>query len=85
MNAIVSDPLARSFVILVISFAMAVTLHVSLAYEIAKRRSLLHGLSALVVVPLAPWLGYKCNRKILSGAWVLAFAAYLVMWATVAR
>jgi hypothetical protein len=60
----------------VVAFAALVTAHVALAVGLARRRSAWHALVALVLVPLAPWWGWKARMHARGVIWVAAAVAY---------
>lgn len=62
-----------------LSFASLVTLHVALSMTVGHRRGKLLGWLALLAVPLAPYLGFTANAKTRSGVWCLLLASYLVL------
>lgn len=64
--------------LLVLSFAVAVTVHASLVYGLAHRKPRWRALVALVIPFMAPLWGWREHRK-RSVAWVVAVVTYLVV------
>lgn len=62
--------------ILVLAFATLVTTHVVLATSIGRRKPWWRGAVALVVVPLAPWWGWKGGMRGSSTLWIAAALVY---------
>jgi hypothetical protein len=68
-------------VVLIVAFASLVTAHVALAIGLARRRGVWAALVAFVVVPLAPWWGWRARMRARGVIWVLAAGAYLAsLW-----
>ena len=82
-----SDPLLHS-VILLTSFALWLTSHLSLAWGIARRHSpRWHGLVVLlpVVAWLAPYWGFREGMALRASIWCLSLGAYIIsLWAALA-
>jgi hypothetical protein len=53
-----------------------VTAHIALAFGLAARPPRWHGLVALLVVPLAPYWGYRENMRARAVLWAGALATY---------
>jgi hypothetical protein len=62
--------------VLIVAFATLVTVHVTLAAGIARRESRWRGLVALVVVPLAPWWGWRERMRVRGVLWMIAAVVY---------
>ena len=63
--------------VVLLAFAAWLTLHVVLAVGLGRRTRPLLGWTALVVVPVAPWLGMRAGLRTRSIAWVVAGCVYL--------
>lgn len=70
---------------LVGAFACLVTVHVSIAWGLAWRRPRWRALSALLVVPLAPWLAFRARLRARAVAWLVSAIAYGVALALARR
>jgi hypothetical protein len=64
------------FATLVVAFATLVTVHIAIAFGLARRPPRWHGLLALVVAPLAPWWGWQARMRVRGVLWVAAAATY---------
>jgi hypothetical protein len=64
---------------LVIAFALIVTTHAMLAYGLTRRVPWWRGPVALVVLPLAPYWGFRSGMRIRSTVWVTAAVVYAVV------
>lgn len=64
------------FPTLVVAFAMVLTVHVTLATGLARRRPRWRGLVALVVAPLAPIWGWQAGMRVRAAVWIAAAATY---------
>ena len=62
----------------IVAFAVWVTVHVTLAVGIGRRLSFGRGLVAFVVVPLAPYWGFRERMWIRGSLWALAAVGYAV-------
>lgn len=62
--------------VLLLAFATLVTAHVVLAASIARRKPWWRGAVALVVVPLAPWWGWREGMRGRSTLWIAAALVY---------
>jgi hypothetical protein len=62
--------------VLVVAFATLVTVHVTLAIGLARRVPRWRGAVALVVVPLAPWWGWRERMRVRGFVWVVAAVLY---------
>lgn len=63
---------------LTVTMALLITLHVTLVFGLAKHRPRSAALLALVVAPVAPWLGFRRGLRARSVAWLLAAGAQLI-------
>ncbi len=70
---------------LVVAFATLVTAHVAIVVGLARRGARAQGALALVVVPLAPWWGWRQRMRIRGVIWVVAAVAYGVAIALASR
>jgi hypothetical protein len=61
---------------MVLAFAILVSAHVLLAIGLVRRRPRWHGVAALVVVPLAPWWGWRARMRVRCAVWIVAASAY---------
>ena len=66
------------FIALVVAFAALVTVHLSLVAALARTRAWWRALVALVVVPLAPFWGYRERFLVRTALWGATAVAYLV-------
>ena len=55
-----------------------VTTHVALSAFVALASPRWRGLLAFVVPPLAPYWGWRANRRRLAALWIAAFAGYAI-------
>jgi hypothetical protein len=62
-----------------LSFATWLTLHVVLAIVVGKQKGTLFGLLGLLVVPLLPWFGFAIRAKWRSVAWLIVAVFYGVL------
>ena len=67
---------AARTIALIATFAALVTIHVSIAFGLAARRSPLLGAAALMLPPLAPYLALRGAMRGRGIAWLAAAAAY---------
>jgi hypothetical protein len=65
-------------VLLVVSFASLVTVHVALAFGLAMRRPRWRGAVAFLLPPLAPYWGMLERMRVRSLLWLIALASYVV-------
>ncbi len=65
-----------SYAVLVVSFALWVTVHVSLSWGLVTRRPAWHGVLGFVVIPLAPLFGFKQELRGRAILWLMSLAAY---------
>lgn len=65
---------------LVAAFATLVTVHVALAFGIARRTTVWQGALSLIVPPLAPYWGLESGLRLRSALWLGAVTGYLVLW-----
>ncbi len=66
-----------TFGVLVFAFATLVTVHVTLAFGLARRASLKHGSIALIAPPLAPYWGWREGMRVRGVLWVFALLVYV--------
>jgi hypothetical protein len=64
--------------LLVVSFAVLVTAHVTLLAGLAARRPRWRALFALALPPLTPLWGWRARMNVRTAAWVLGAVAYAV-------
>jgi hypothetical protein len=64
--------------LLVVSFAVLVTAHVTLLAGLAARRPRWQALLALALPPAAPFLGWRARMNVRTVAWVLGAVGYAV-------
>ena len=64
--------------VLVVAFATLLTVHVALAFGLARQPPRWRGLVALVVAPLAPWWGWHARLRARAIVWLAAAFAYAV-------
>ena len=74
-----------AFAVLVVSFAILVTTHVTLAFGLARRAPAGKALLAFVVAPLAPWWGWRAHMRVRGLLWMAASAVYVVALALCMR
>jgi hypothetical protein len=60
------------------SFALLVTVHVALVFGLIAKRPRWWAPIALVVPPLAPYLGFRSALRVRSTLWLVALALYLL-------
>jgi hypothetical protein len=61
---------------LVLAFALLVTVHVTIAFGLLRRRPRWHGLVAFVVAPLAPYFAWRERMRVRATIWAVALIAY---------
>jgi hypothetical protein len=67
--------------VLVAAFATLVTVHVTLALGLVRRSPRWRGAVALVVLPLAPWWGWRAGMRARAAIWLVAAPLYAVsLW-----
>jgi hypothetical protein len=64
------------FSTLVVAFATLVTVHITLAFGLARGFPRWRGFLALVVAPLAPWWGWQARMRVRGALWVAAATVY---------
>lgn len=64
--------------LVIVAFALWVTVHVTLAFGLGRRVSFGRGIAALVVPPLAPYWGFRERMWIRGGLWGLLAVTYFV-------
>ena len=62
----------------ILSFATLLTAHVTLVAGLVARRPRWRGALALVIVPLAPYWGFRERMKARAVVWTAALAIYAV-------
>lgn len=62
---------------IVVSFAAFVTVHAALSFGLAMRPPRYRGPVGLIVLPLAPYWGFRAGLRARSVLWILSGAAYL--------
>ncbi len=67
-------------VLLVLFFAAWVTVHVALSYSVGKRGLSAMGWLALLVIPVAPWLGLRLGLRWQSITWLALLCLYGATW-----
>ncbi len=65
-----------SYCVLVLTFALWVTVHFSLSWGLVTRRPAWHGVLGFVVIPLAPLFGFKQELRGRSILWLASLAGY---------
>jgi hypothetical protein len=63
---------------LVVAVASLVTAHVMLAFGLARRSYGWRALLAFILVPLAPWWGWREKMRVRSVLWLAAAITYVV-------
>ena len=64
-------------VAMVISFALLVTVHASIAASLAKQSPRWRALVALIGFPLAPYFAYRANLRARAVAWTFLAIVYV--------
>lgn len=59
-----------------VSFGLFVSTHVSLVYMLAARPPRFRAALAFVILPLAPFFGFREGFHTVSAVWVLSLVAY---------
>jgi len=68
-------------VVLVVAFAVLVTVHVTLAFGLLRRRPRWRGVVALFVAPLAPVWGWRERMRVRGVLWIAAAVVYgVALW-----
>lgn len=66
---------------LVGAFATLLTIHIALAFAMARRGHRSRALAALIVVPIAPYLGWREGLRGASTLWMVAAITYIgALW-----
>lgn len=65
--------------LLIIAFALALTMHVVIAFGLAQRRPRWRAAVALVVPPFAPYWAWQEQMRARAGLWIAAAVVYIVM------
>lgn len=68
-----------AYIAIVLAFAAAITAHVALVFGIGKRLTWWRALTALAVVPLAPYFGFRARLRARSVVWLCCVLLYGVM------
>ena len=63
---------------IVVSFAVLVTSHVTLAVGLARRQPRWRGLVSLVFPPVAPYWGYTSGLRVRAILWAAGLGAYVL-------
>lgn len=63
-------------VILVLTFATLVSTHATIVIGLLRRRPRWRGLAVLLLVPLAPWWGWKERMRVRGAIWMAAATGY---------
>ena len=71
--------------LLVTAFALVVTMHVVIAFGLAKHRPRWRALVAFAVPPFAPYWAWQQHMRTRSGLWIAAVVVYLVMLVLASR
>ncbi len=67
-------------VALAITLLAFVAAHLAIVANLLRRRAWLRALGALVVAPLAPWLGWDlAAARPIAVVWLVAFGAYAAL------
>jgi hypothetical protein len=61
---------------LVLAFATLLTAHLALALAMARRGHRSRALAALVIVPIAPYLGWRDGFRFCGALWMAAAISY---------
>lgn len=61
---------------LVLAFALLVTVHLTIAFGLLRRRPRWRGIVAFVVAPLAPWFAWREHMRVRATVWTVALVAY---------
>ena len=64
------------YVATVLSFALAITAHVTIVVGLAARTPRARALAALVVAPLAPYWAVRERMRVRAAAWVVGLVGY---------
>src|SRR5690606_27351986 len=64
--------------LVVLAFAVLLTVHVAIAFGLLGRRPRWRGLVALLVVPLAPFWAWRERMRVRAGLWAAAALVYVV-------
>lgn len=65
--------------LLVLAFALAITMHVAIALGLAKRRPRWRAFVALALPPFAPYWAWREHMRRRMGLWIGAVIVYLAM------
>jgi hypothetical protein len=65
--------------LLLVTFALAVTVHVAIVFGLLRRSPRWHALVALVVPPFAPYWAWREDMRIRASLWMGAVVVYVVM------
>lgn len=64
--------------LVVVAFAWVVTMHVAIAFGLARRKPRWRALVAFVLVVPAPYWAWREQMRTRAGLWVFGVAVYLV-------
>lgn len=64
--------------VIVLSFALLATAHVTIVVGLARRSPRWRALAALVLLPLAPYWALRARMRVRGVAWLFAFVAYVI-------
>jgi hypothetical protein len=64
--------------LVVIGFAFVITMHVAIAFGLARRKPRWRALVAFALVVPAPYWAWREHMRTRAGLWVLGVAVYLV-------
>ena len=73
------------FALVVLSFAVLATAHVTIAFGVRSRDGWKQALLAFFVFPLAPWLALRHRMRVRAVAWLGAAVVYVVARVLAAR
>ena len=62
---------------MVLTFALALTAHVTIVFGLARRRPRWRALAALLVIPLAPYWAFREKMRVRAAVWVLGVLGYI--------
>ena len=66
------------FTTMVLAFATLATAHVTIAIGFLRRELFWRAISAMVVVPMAPWWGWQTGMRARAALWLTAGLVYAV-------
>jgi hypothetical protein len=66
---------------LVLAFATLLTAHLALVFAMARRGHRSRALAALIIVPVAPYLGWRDGFRVYGALWTAAAISYIgALW-----